>query len=235
MLGERRSGAPNTRSMTFGNIVEELLSRPMSEDIYRPAPHGLSVSQWRNIASHNSYGVDNGIVVCNFGANDRPKEIRLSLDELITALQELNDVFYAHKVAYEIFGVDNAAQLAHLGADIELSEYSSSASLAHGLAAAGFSVRHAEKSKGVWSFAVVDKRARSQRQIQIALQEAVWSYVMFVNPTEFHFLVRSNEKAYRFGFVSTVQPETQPLPPNFRGDVWAVDELLAVVPKNSSK
>lgn len=236
LLGRRRSGAPKAASMTFGSVVEELLSGPLGEDIYRPSPHSLSVSQWRNIAYHNSYHVDDdGVVVCSYGTKDRLKEIRLSLEDLIAALLELSDIFYAHKVAYEFFGVDHAKEIIRHEPLINATAYSHNASLAHGLASAGFSVTHAEQSQGRWSFVLIDKRNRSHREIKSALQEAVWSYVLFVNPTEFLFMVRSQKQMYRVGFVSTVQPLSSPLPPNFKGDIWSVEDSLRIAQITSSK
>lgn len=225
-LGKRRQGAADPAAMTFGSIVEELLADPQEEEIYRPFPHSVSVSQWRNIANHNSYRIKNGAIVCTYGAKEPKKEICLSFDELLTALLQLGDVFYAHKVAYEFFGVDNAKQLVHLGPELGLSNFSCATTLAHGLASAGFSVIRAEQGVGIWRFALVDKARRAPGEVKIALQNAVWAYVLFVNPVEFFFIIRSGDVAYQLGFLSTLQSTVDPLPPHFRGSVWSVDESL---------
>jgi len=235
LLGRRRSGAPTVKSMTFGTVVDELLSDPLSEENYRPLPHRISASQWRNIAHHNSYNVTGTQVTCSYGAHTHQKEVRLSLDELVSTFLSLSDVFYAHKVAVKFFGVDNLMELTPHAPAVTVSNYSHNTLLAYGLVGAGFTVEYAEQSSGLWSLVLIDRQGRNRRDSKSALQDAIYSYLLFVNPMEFRVVVQSQSEVFRFGFVGSLARKDQPLPANFSGDVLSVEESFQLGDRKASE
>jgi len=211
-LGRRGVLPSPVSALTFGKVTEELLAATDLGKVYRPLPFSLSVSQWRNIANHNSYEVVGTLVSCTYGTSNRPKNISLTIDDLTKVVSECNAIYYAHKIAVEFFGIDNAKELIKREPKVSVSEYSQDTSLVYGLVSEGFSIVHAEREPNKWSLILVDKQCRSKPDAKIALQTACYSYLLFVSPIEFLIAVRSGTKEYKFGFIGSLASNSQPTP-----------------------
>lgn len=235
LLGRPGTSAPAVETMSFGAVMSELLAEPELGEMYRPPPFGLSVSQWRNIANHNSFDVSGGQITCTYGTPDKLKTLRLSIDELASVLTYCNDLYYAHKVAIELFGIDNLMELIKYEPDISPSEYSHTTSLAYGLVSAGFSIIHAAYLPNKWSLILTDLHARRQKEVKTALQEACYPYMLFVHPVEISAVVRSSWKTYKIGFIASVAKKNEPLPECFRGDIWSVEDSFRLGQKTPKR
>lgn len=223
IAGRRATSAPPVASLTLGKLTEELLSRPGETAIYQPPPAGISVSQWRNIANHNSYEVSGDSIVCTFGQPGRQKSLTLSLEELTDSLSACNASYYAHKVAIELFTIDNLESLNSASPTTELTDYSKETSLVYGLVCEGFSIVAAKRLPGKWIISLRDDHNRTEAELRTSLQVACYSYVLFVNPVEFKFLIESSHRHLTVGFASSLLRKGDPLPSGFRGDVWEVE------------
>ena len=64
VAGIRIDRPPSIANMTFGDVICELASR----ELEAMSTVGIPVSQWRNIANHNSYTVKDDEVTCTYGS-----------------------------------------------------------------------------------------------------------------------------------------------------------------------
>ncbi len=91
----------------YGQIVTELYRNADLRELLAPPPWGIRLNQWRNIAQHHSYQVEEGIVVCKYGKKPGERELRLTCQELEKAAQAVVATFQAVKSARTFFFVDN--------------------------------------------------------------------------------------------------------------------------------
>ena len=100
--------------MTFGNLVNELLTTSNLGYMVSDCGFGISVSQWRNIACHKNYRFLNGNIVCNYG-NNLLNEIVLQTKEEILAvtlnIAKLNRIL---NFATKFFVYDNIDEIGSL-------------------------------------------------------------------------------------------------------------------------
>ena len=198
IAGMRTKTAKLIDSMTFGNVIEELASRQIGGSIYCPPPFGVTVSQWRNIANHNSYVVDGDEVVCAYGRPKSPQKIVCPVAKLYDLGVYVNDLSFMHKIAYEVFSVDNLEMLLPFAPKLKITDYTKEGMLAYGLAAAGFTIVKAGHASELWVLELIDRFARSKPHIEGALQTATHAYNFWAGSVRFFISVKSGSSTYRF-------------------------------------
>ena len=73
----------------FGVIVGRLDDLMPIQNLVRPEPWDVSLSQWRNIAQHHSYRIINGDIEATYGKSLPPKQIKLSCAALLSVALEI--------------------------------------------------------------------------------------------------------------------------------------------------
>lgn len=230
IAGARNANAKPLENLTFGEIVEELVKIATNGQVYCPLPFNISASQWRNIAHHNSYDTKGDLVTCTYGPAGKHKSFTCFPKDIFAVACYFGDLCYVHKVAIEIFGVDNAAGWAKNSPDLTASEFTMDAALAFGLVSAGFEICYATQTGNMWRLALKDERERDRSLIKAALQEAVLSYTLMGEPTRFEAAVYSPRITHRIGFISSISTG-QNLPSDFQGDVFRLDKQFRIIPK----
>ena len=95
------------RGLDFGNVVEELKSTPGMAQVCEPDPWKVRLSQWRNVAQHQSYKTtDNGVVV-RYGKHPKTVELSMTFAETELLWSRVSSLFTALGSARAIFTIDN--------------------------------------------------------------------------------------------------------------------------------
>ena len=132
--GLRKSDRKPIEELSFGEIIDELILKVGSGEMYSPPPFRIAASQWRNIANHNSYDTKGDCVTCSYGTPGKQKTFQCSPKNIFDVACYFNDLCYVHKVAIEIFGVDNMTGWTTWSPDIAITDFTKDAALAFGLA-----------------------------------------------------------------------------------------------------
>ena len=207
--GMRIDQPPSIGGMTFGEVVGELASRDTGSDVYRPSPFGISVSQWRNIAHHNSYTVEGNRVTCTYGSPGRETQFSCTVSDLIELVRYVNTLGFLHKVAFEIFSIDNLDELKPYAPQLALTEYTRDAALVYHLNEAGFTIVNAACREAEWHLLLVDDRRRNQGEIEVAIHDAVIPYCELKGNTKFAALVKAGTSDFRFSFRVSMTAKPQ--------------------------
>lgn len=235
IAGMRTKTAKPIKSMTFGKIIEELASRQVGGSIYCPQPFGITVSQWRNIANHNSYVVEGDSVICTYGKSGNFQKIFCPVDSLIDLGVYVNDLGFMHKIAYEIFSIDNLKDLTPYAPDVEITDHTRDGALAYGLVAAGFTIVKVGYKPGVWILGLIDRFERSEFQAKSALQTATITYILLTGSVEVFALVKSGTSIYKFGFQSKTADSKSETFPDSAANLRHLDQYWRpILDKNSS-
>jgi hypothetical protein len=239
VAGIRASGAAPVTSMSFGKIIEELASRPIGGDVYCPQPFGLTVSQWRNIANHNNYEVKGTEVVCTYGTPGHHKTIRFPVNDLFDLGRYIGNLQMTHKIAFEIFSIDNMRALSPYLPHIDITDHTANGALAYGLVAAGFSIERvgygAEVDYGSrqWALFLVDEHNRNELEAKAALQDAVSTYLLLASSINVVAFVKSDTSLYEFSFKAKMANKTEDT--SIIGwNVRSLDEYFRPIPKDES-
>ena len=207
VAGTRIGSPQNVANMTFGQVISELTSMTSEGAIYHPSPFGIAVSQWRNIANHNSYSVKGEVVSCTYISRGVEQQFSCTVSDLVELARYVDSLGFLHKVAFEIFSIDNLSHLVAHVPRLELTEYTKDAALVSGLVDAGFTIINAAYNEGEWALLLMDEYSRDRGGIQKALHDGVLRYFMLAGTTKFAASVRSKSSDFRFGFrVSSSDP-----------------------------
>lgn len=77
------------RKQDFGVIINNILDKRMLQAILRIEPCGMKLSDWRNIAYHHTYALDdNGNINCTYGKGNL-NNIKMSMQELESYLHKI--------------------------------------------------------------------------------------------------------------------------------------------------
>ncbi|MBM4942940.1 hypothetical protein HYO28_05595 [Vibrio parahaemolyticus] len=98
--------------MSFGQCVSQLNDRNILTSIYVPKPWGIPVSQWRNIANHNSYFPESTSdkIKCEYGGKNK-KLIEITLSELYKLRFNLYKRYNAHKVSHATILLEHSLEV----------------------------------------------------------------------------------------------------------------------------
>lgn len=70
------------RKQDFGVVINNILDQGLLHSVLRVEPCGLKLSDWRNIACHHTYFLDdNGYINCTYGKGNL-KSVKVSMEEL---------------------------------------------------------------------------------------------------------------------------------------------------------
>jgi hypothetical protein len=219
VAGKRATTAAPVPSMSFGQVIGELVAAGRPGAIYRPLSYGLTVSQWRNIANHNSYEVCGQEVVCAYGTPGSLSTLRMPLNELLDLARYVNSLYYVHKVAYEFFAIDNLDQIKNIAGPNRLTEHTLDCCLAEGLVRHGFRILAAGQLDDVFALGLTDTLERAERASRSALQAAVTAYVILGGAPEINALVQSGRQAVKFSFRVAIPAGDAEIPADFQGDI----------------
>jgi hypothetical protein len=117
-------------------------------------------------------------------------------------------VYYLHKVAYEVFCIDNLEQALSVRTlanhAIELRSITTDAALAYGIVSSGFWIEKAGRKDAKWAVFLTDRRNRTAGKIKSALQGAMISHVLQRGPSELYAWVNSRGKVRTISFRAEV-------------------------------
>ena len=122
----------------FGNICEKFEKALSGGSLLTPAPWGVRVNQWRNIAHHHSYVVSGDQVIATYGKTTPKKEVALVRAELLALAQELVMRLGALKSSRVITAVNHIDELEPYLPKGEPSAYRHATALAASFATQGF-------------------------------------------------------------------------------------------------
>jgi hypothetical protein len=230
LLGKRQASGKPIADLSFGEIATELIAGEPSE-IYRPKPFNISVSQWRNIALHNSFEMlDDALIRITYGTASRRKSQDMTHPDLLRILAYCNDACYLHKMARDFFFFDYFDVLKGVSFRVPTPaseggfQHSLVCNLAYRLVSSGFSVLHATLDARGWIFNLKDKFGRKEQEVKAVMQEACSSYTLGNGPTEYRAIVFSKARTFCISFKSSIALEGEPLPENFNGTIRKMDK-----------
>lgn len=77
------------RKQDFGVIINNILDKEMMQSVLRIQPCGMKLSDWRNVAYHHTYTLDNnGHIECTYGKGNI-NSIKISMQELERYLHKI--------------------------------------------------------------------------------------------------------------------------------------------------
>lgn len=132
----------------FGNICEKFEKALSGGTLLTPAPWGVRVNQWRNIAQHHSYVVRGDEVVASYGKATPKKQVALVRSELIYLAQELVQRLGALKSSRVITIVNHIDELEPYLFKEKPSVYSHATALTASFATQGFRLLHLQAQEG---------------------------------------------------------------------------------------
>jgi hypothetical protein len=197
-------------SQEAGNIFAILSD--IDSELYKPHPFNISLSQWRNIAHHSSYIIKDNNITCNYGKKDNLKSLTCTREELLKVSVHANKVFYLHRAAYEIFGIDNykliTPKLNEKNILIEYTDMSYWATIVLGIVASGFKIKKAAYKDFRWAFVLSDVLKRSKVKANADLQRAFVPYLLISRKSpQIYAFVESGNKNFYLSFNCLLVPE----------------------------
>lgn len=93
------------RKRDFGVIVQSILDKKYFENILKTLPNDIKLSDWRNIAYHHTYEIQNETIKCNYGK--RGNSFEISFDELRKYAAKVIKSCNIIDIARRIFIFDN--------------------------------------------------------------------------------------------------------------------------------
>ena len=188
--------------LSLGATIDEI--SPIDPVLYCPKPFKVSLSQWRNVSHHSSYKVLGGTIRCEYGKQRHRRQFECSQNQLLEMGKYVNNVYYLHKVANEIFCTDNVHALKktidRTNVKIELSEFTTDATMAYSIVAGGFRILNAARKDFKWILVLRDLHARRKEDIKSALQEALIPYLFCKGPAEINARVESRTDQHFISF-----------------------------------
>lgn len=94
------------RKDDFGVALNNILTKGYFDYIIKTEPLGIKLSDWRNIAKHNSFKVIDDKIECTYG-NKNPNYFSISYDELIQYFYQVNRASNIMNISRCIFVYDN--------------------------------------------------------------------------------------------------------------------------------
>ena len=143
-------------ALDLGTIVNELVSKSGYGDLFMPPPQNIRLNQWRNIAYHHTAKIENGDIICWYGKTPNIKEVRLSRDELLQAVQTLVNIYGVLRLAYTLFCIDNLNEIDEYSPAGEVRDEAVFVNFAAALASQGFEIVDYNKNPDCTKLVVKD-------------------------------------------------------------------------------
>lgn len=209
--------APDVDDLSLGQTIGELART--DPDTYSPAPFGVRLSQWRNIASHGNYRVRGESIHCWYGKS--PERFECTSDQLYDLAKYVNDVYYVHKAARELFVIDNAERMLQVsrtsGEPIEAlvfdPDFNTDTILAYSIVACGFRIQNAGRKGRQWFLVLEDRHDRTKGEAKITLKKALASYLIHVKSLHLEALIQSRGADHYVSFrgkLTSTEAELMP-------------------------
>lgn len=99
------------KSQKLAILVDELIAHSPYAHLFSTQPEGLKLSEWRNIAAHQSYKIIGGTIVCQCGSPKSPKLLSLTRAELYDRVLQIVRTLEVLNLSHKFFGFDNSANL----------------------------------------------------------------------------------------------------------------------------
>lgn len=101
--------AKETKSISFGNMVNKLKGKNQLKQLYQPAPWNLPLNQWRNIAHHSNFqfNENKNEIKCTYGKYPKLKTLIIIPSSLSDFFIRLNQIYALHKITLAFFCCDN--------------------------------------------------------------------------------------------------------------------------------
>lgn len=100
--------------MNFGTIVNEMVENDGMREFYVPSPWGLTIVEWRNIAKHDSWEIQDDEIINTYGVK-KDKQIVIKINELKEITNYLLMLTTAMLVSHRVFHIDNIEESYNLG------------------------------------------------------------------------------------------------------------------------
>jgi hypothetical protein len=107
LVAGRDSTDSKIRGMDFGRCIGMLRDAGLLPDACSPPPWGVPLNQWRNMAQHHDFKVQNGMIVGTYGKEPNYRTISLSRQEMHDAAVLFVRLQGALNVARSVFVIDN--------------------------------------------------------------------------------------------------------------------------------
>ena len=89
----------------FGIVINNILTHNCFEEILQIGPNNIKLSDWRNIANHNSYKITSGKIICTYGKVGN--SFSLGVEEFLDYIHEIIRSCNILNIARCIFVYDN--------------------------------------------------------------------------------------------------------------------------------
>ena len=80
---------PELKTRKLGILTAELVTHACYAHLFKTHPEDISLSEWRNIAAHQSYKIAGGSIVCQYGSSKSPKSLSFTHSELYDRLSQI--------------------------------------------------------------------------------------------------------------------------------------------------
>jgi hypothetical protein len=100
-----------TLNSKLGNLIQDLIDNSGYSRLFIVPTEALKLSDWRNIASHHSFSIDDDEIVCESGERPHKKIFRLTKNELFERVNYCMRTTEVLNMAHKIFGFDNLPEI----------------------------------------------------------------------------------------------------------------------------
>ena len=153
----------------FGEIVRDLGDFYIDKRLIMPAPWGISLSQWRNMAQHHDYKVTDDKISLTYGRGKNSRNISITRDELWAVTNEIFARLRILKSARILFIFDKRDVLGPYFKQCSNSDLRTEfLHLAASISTQGFKLRNAHVKEEIAEFDVADL-SRSEERDQRAI------------------------------------------------------------------
>ena len=178
----------STHKASLGTYTQKLIAHDsMFEQFLKAEFYGIEISQWRNIANHNSYHIlcENEVEV-SYGKATVTKQV-ITREQLEDIFRRLDNILYWLKTAHVLISIDHLYELldsASVNGSIKdsglLTEDDITAQIVETSTIYGYSTLSCKKQGGVWSIEV--KESIPKPLVISTLTDFVKKVVQFAAP-----------------------------------------------------
>lgn len=151
LLAVASGQTPDLKSVVaedFGQTCEKFEKALDDTLLLTPAPWGVRINQWRNVAQHHSYAVIDNAIVATYGKSTPRKQVVLARSELLALAQELVQRLGALKSSRAITVINFIDEIDPYLPLLDTSKYSHATALAAAFATQGFRLLDLQISRG---------------------------------------------------------------------------------------
>ncbi len=153
--------------MSLGDVVTALNGKSAFHNLYAPAPWNLSISQWRNIASHCSYSYrkDTQTILCTYGKTGKTKSVELTYADILKLCKAVNDIGCFHKMTDAIFSLGIFDIISPLVSAHDITPDTIVGTIIEFLSSNSLTVVSLNYETSPWELNAIDRLNRSEQQL----------------------------------------------------------------------